>query len=376
MPRTGENIYKRKDGRWEGRYLKGRKPSGQTIYGYVYAHSYKDVKEKLKLAISGKDAVSKRRIPGTTFSELSSFWMAYQKARVKESTYNKYSNILRAYVLPHIGGLCLHELSLTCITELCNTLLVHGGQNGTGLSAKTVADTLSVIRSVTQYAVNMGYCCSFDMRAIQVRQQTCELRILSQSNQQKLYLYLIDNPTLHNIGILICLLTGLRIGEVCALQWEDISFSDHTIYIHQTVQRIQNSGNLDVKTRVAITSPKSASGKRIIPMPKNLEATLANMDSLKWGFVLSKDGTHLMEPRVLQYHFKKILKELNIEEANFHILRHTFATSCIELGFDVKSLSEILGHSSVSITMNKYVHPSLSLKYENMQRISSLFAVK
>ena len=376
MPRTGENIYKRKDGRWEGRYMKGRKSSGQAIYGYIYAYSYKEAKEKLQLAVSGKNAATKRRAPSSTFSELSDLWLENQKAQVKESTYNKYRNILHTYVLPRIGALCIHELSLTCISEMCNTLLKCGGQHGTGLSAKTVSDTISVIRSVMQYAANTGHSCSFDMRAIQVHQQTRELRILSLNDRKKLYSYLYENSTIHNAGILICLLTGLRIGEVCALQWEDISFSDHTLYVHQTAQRVQNNSIQGKKTRVAITSPKSVSGKRIIPMPQNLETVLMNMNSTKSGFVLSKDGIHLMEPRVLQYHFKKVLKKLGIEEVNFHILRHTFATSCIELGFDVKSLSEILGHSSVSITMNKYVHPSMALKHEKMQRISSLFAVK
>ena len=376
MPRTGENIYKRKDGRWEGRYVKDHKPSGKAVYGYVYGHSYKEAKAKLNLAISGKDHSARRRTPGSTFSELSDLWLGSQKARVKESTYNKYNNLLRTYVLPYIGDVCMQELSLACITELCDTLLTSGGQHRTGLSEKTVADTMSVIRSVVQYSINMGCSSSFDVRAVRVRQQTRELRILSQNDQQTLYSYLYENLSLHNIGVLICLLTGLRIGEVCALCWEDISFTDHTMYVHQAAQRIQDDTARGKKTKVVITSPKSVSGKRVIPMPQNLETVLRNMDSVKSGFVLSKDGTHLMEPRVLQYHFKKILKELGIEEVNFHILRHTFATRCIELGFDVKSLSEILGHSSVAITMNKYVHPSMALKHENMQRISSLFAVK
>lgn len=376
MPRTGENIYKRKDGRWEGRYIKGHKPTGKAIFGYVYAYSYKEAKAKLNLAIAGKNNTSRSSASGSTFSEMSELWVKSQKARVKESTYNKYNNILRTYVLPYIGNICIHELSLVCITELCDTLLTNGGQHRTGLSEKTVADTISVIRSVVQFSANLGYSCSFDIRTVRVRQQARELRILSQNDQNTLYSYLYENPSLHNIGILICMLTGLRIGEVCALCWEDISFSDHTLYVHQTVQRIQDDTMPDKKTKVTLTSPKSISGKRVIPIPENLETVLLNMDSIKIGFILAKDGTHLMEPRVLQYHFKKVLKELGIEEVNFHILRHTFATRCIELGFDVKSLSEILGHSSVSITMNKYVHPSMALKHENMQRISSLFAVK
>lgn len=376
MPRTGENIYKRKDGRWEGRYIKERQPSGKAIYGYVYACSYKEVKAKLNLAVSGQVLPSKRSTTGSNFSDLSEQWLKSQKVRVKESTYNKYRNLLQKYILPYLGNLSLQELSLMCITQLRDSLLVRGGQHGTGLSEKTVADTLSVIRSVIRFASNMGYRCSFDIHTIKMRQKPRELQILSQHDQKVLYTYLYNNPSIHNIGILICLLTGMRIGEVCALCWEDISFTDHTIHIHQTAQRIQDNTASDRKTKITVTSPKSISGKRIIPMPENLETILLDMESAKSGYILSKDGTHLMEPRVLQYHFKKVLKELEIEEVNFHVLRHTFATSCIELGFDVKSLSEILGHSSVAITMNKYVHPSMAMKHENMQRISSLFAVK
>ena len=155
----------------------------------------------------------------------------------------------------------------------------------------------------------------------------------------------------YNIGILICLLTGLRIGEVCALCWEDISFTDHTMYIHKTVQRIQFPGASGPKTGVIVTSPKSVCGKRTIPLPENLETLLRDMDTAKTGFVLSRNGVQVTEPRVLQYHFKKILKEIGIEEVNFHALRHTFATRCVEIGFDVKSLSEILGHSSISTSI-------------------------
>ena len=376
MPRKGENIYKRKDGRWEGRYIKGYSPTKKAIYGYVYAYSYKEAKNKLNLAMSGKENTSGVTAPCTTFAKLSEQWLKSQKTRVKESTYNKYNNVLYSYVLPYIGNTNVRELSHECISDLCDILLSGGGKQGDGLSTKTVADTLSVIRSVIQYSLNIGYCYSFDVRSIHVRQQNHELRVLSKNEQSTLYAYLCANLSLYNIGILICLLTGLRIGEVCALCWEDISFPDHTIYVHQTMQRIQDKSESDKKTKIVITSPKFISGKRVIPMPESLELILSNIHSARTGFVLSMDGVNFTEPRVLQYHFRKVLKKLDIEQVNFHVLRHTFATRCIEVGFDVKSLSEILGHSSVSITMNKYVHPSMDLKHENMQRLSSLFAVK
>lgn len=221
MPRKGSNIYKRKDGRWEGRYIKDRQPSGKAVFGYVYAYSYKEAKAKLNLAISGQSCSSKCRTPGSTISELSALWLENQKVRVKESTYNKYRNILNKYILPDIGSVCLQELSLIRVSELCDTLLTRGGQHGNGLSEKTIADTISVIRSVIQYSANIGYCCSFDVHALRIHQKPQELRILSHHDQKMLYTYLCENPCIHNIGILIYLLTGLRIGKVCALCWED-----------------------------------------------------------------------------------------------------------------------------------------------------------
>lgn len=377
MPRKGEDIYKRKDGRWEGRYIKGYHPSGKAIYGYVYAYTYRDVKCKLN------DAINRKVTEDTThpkddssFQDLSKQWLANQQARIKESTYNKYSNILITYILPSLDPSKMEEITYERIMLLYDNLLTKGGKLGTGLSQKTVADTMSVIRNIMLYSSRQGYKCPCDLSLIRVKQPTKELRVLTRTEQNILYSYLSNNLTPYNVGILICLFTGLRIGEVCALQWEDISFSNHTIYVHQTMQRIQNKNGTSAKTKIVITPPKTASAKRIIPIPQNLEEILASISSVKTGFVLSQNGMKYIEPRLLQYHFTKTLNLLQIQQVNFHILRHTFATRCIELGFDVKSLSEILGHSNVSITMNRYVHPSMNLKRENMQRLSALFSVK
>lgn len=376
MPRKGENIYKRKDGRWEGRYIKGHKLDGKAAYGYVYGHTYKETKEKLNLAISDKTNKNIQPKDSAIFSDIAQRWLSSQKNRVKESTFNKYSNLLALYICPYIGNIRMDRIKYDDVHRLCDELLTQGGKKGEGLSSKTVSDVMSVVRNIMRYSLQIGISHSFDMQLIRVKQSTHELRVLSQSEINTLYSHLTMDPSPCDIGILICLLTGLRIGEVCALCWEDISFEDHTISVHGTMQRIQDKTDSEQKTKVVITSPKSASGKRIIPLPNNLEEILNSMKSDKSGFVLSVNGTGYTEPRVLQYHFKKITNQLGLQQVNFHALRHTFATRCIEIGFDVKSLSEILGHSSVSITMNRYVHPSLNLKYENMQRLSALFSVK
>ena len=165
-------------------------------------------------------------------------------------------------------------------------------------------------------------------------------------------------------------------GEICALQWEDISISDKTIHVHHTMQRIQSHNTTGPKTQIVITTPKSACSIRVIPIPDELIEMLILYQKTTSGYFLSNSEQKIVEPRIMQNHFKKVLKESDIAPANYHALRHTFATRCIELGFDIKSLSEILGHASVNITMNRYIHPSLELKKANMQKLSSLLAVK
>lgn len=176
--------------------------------------------------------------------------------------------------------------------------------------------------------------------------------------------------------MLLSLFTGIRVGEICALRWEDISFSEQTIYVHQTMQRLQDRSNSTNKTKIVITTPKSACSIRTIPLPEELLPILEAHRTTSTGYLLTNSDQNYIEPRTMQNRFKKALQICSIENANYHSLRHTFATRCIELGFDIKSLSEILGHASVNITLNRYVHPSLELKKENMQRLSVLFTVK
>lgn len=378
MARKGENIYKRKDGRWEGRYIKSRSSTGKANYGYVYAKSYREVKAKLisQSSCTSNSVTVDPEISSDQFEQVAMEWFQAICPKVKESTSNKYRNLLSSYILPVFGSKQLRDITHEFIETQCNFFLVSGGLKENGLSSKTVSDILSLIRNVLQFATRNGKAISCDARSIQIKRQTKEMRVLSRAEQEKLCQYLYSNLDSCNIGILVCLFTGLRVGEICALRWEDVSFSNYTIHVHQTLQRIQDRTNSEYKTRIVVTTPKSACSIRTIPVPHGLMTILTAHKASSTGYILTNSDQNPLEPRTMQNHFKKVLKNSGITSANYHSLRHTFATRCIELGFDVKSLSEILGHASVNITMNRYVHPSMDLKRENMQRLSDLLAVK
>ncbi|MFR0985310.1 MAG: site-specific integrase [Frisingicoccus sp.] len=199
---------------------------------------------------------------------------------------------------------------------------------------------------------------------------------MSRKEQEKLCQYLYSDLNACNIGILISLFTGLRVGEICALRWEDISISEQTIHICRTMQRIQDKSGKNGRTKIVVTTPKSPCSIRTIPIPEELMQILISFQTSRTGYFLTGSCQKYMEPRTMQNRFKAALKNCSVSNANYHALRHTFATRCVELGFDVKSLSEILGHANVNITMNRYVHPSMELKKANMQRLSGLFIVK
>ena len=384
MPRKGENIYKRKDGRWEGRFIKGRSSDGRALYGYVYAPTYKEVRTKLATC---KKEVKNKTASNTTlnnqphnsiqFTSMSEVWLGYIKPRIKESSYIKHRNIVHSYLIPHLGETNVSDISNDRIDCLCQELLKRGGKNNKGLSSKTVTDILSVVRSILYFAEKQYNIKTSDCRGISIKKHAKELCVLSRNNQTTLLNYATQNMNDRNLGIIICLCTGLRLGEVCALRWEDISFREKTIYVHQTMQRIQvDEYDTDKKTKITVTPPKSPCSIRHIPMSDFLVEILQNPTFSHHGFLLTGDNNKYVEPRAMEYHFKKILEQCEINIVNFHALRHTFATRCIEVGFDVKSLSEILGHASVAITMNRYVHPSMELKRENMEKLSDVFAVK
>ena len=195
-----------------------------------------------------------------------------------------------------------------------------------------------------------------------------DVAVLSKNEQMKLIQYLARVPSLTSLAILLSLCTGLRIGELCALQWKDIDLEKRILTVNKTIQRVQVNEST-ARTKLVITSPKSASSIREIPIPECLIEQLKQFEDNADSYILS--GTlKPVEPRTLQYRFAKILDNANLPSVHFHSLRHAFATNCVAAGFDVKTLSEILGHSSVELTLNRYVHSSMDRKKSFMDKLT------
>ncbi len=311
-----------------------------------------------------------------TFEEISAKWIKTYSMNFKESTYIRYRALISHYLMPTFQLYRVSEITEDEVRNFCNQIETHGKNDGSGLSPKMLSDILSVLRRILRYAQLQNIHVDTMIFDIKIKLERKPLEILSWSEQQVLQKYLSDHLDSLNLGIILCLFTGIRVGELCALTWEKISLSDKTICICQTIQRIQERNPEGRKTHIIIASPKSNSANRMIPISSILFELLKKYPLRQTGYFLSGSTSKIIEPRRVQYRFHKILKECGIDRKNFHILRHTFATRCVEANIDIKTLSEILGHSSVNITMNRYVHPSLSLKRDSMERLADWLSVK
>ena len=289
-------------------------------------------------------------------------WLEELRGQVKPSTLIRYETICVRHLVPELGSGPVQEIGERQITAFIQRV---SGE----LSGKTVRDILSVLRNVLRYAQRIGAYSGELPGWLAPRASRREMRVLSREEQRLLELVLpLDEP--RGAGILLCLYTGLRLGEACALTWGDVDLTEGTVAVRRTVQRLPQQAG-ENRTALHMGPPKTACSCRKIPLPPFLTQTLMPLRGGAEDFVLT--GTDKpMQPRTYQYIFKRYLERAGVADANFHALRHTFATRCVESGFDPKSLSEILGHASVSITMNRYVHASLDWKRQQMSRLQAM----
>lgn len=301
--------------------------------------------------------VQKKRI---CFEDMANSWLIYKKLTVKTSTYYNYKYLVNTYLSERFQKYTIEEF----IGFNVNQMILELSER---LSPKTVKGIISVFISILNYAEEK-YKIRFLLEPIAMpKPQIYDLQVLSLREQIKLEEFCLNHNDNRYIGIVLDLYTGLRIGELCALTWENIDLRNKRILVTKTLQRIYLAKS---NTAILIDSPKSVNSIRKIPMNDKVYEILKlqKNKNKEQDFFLTGNKKYI-EPRRYQYTFNKILKEAGLRDYNFHILLHTFATNCIKVGMDPKSLSEILGHSYVNITLNKYVHSSDKIKKKFLQKL-------
>ncbi len=314
MSRRGENIYKRKDGRWEGRFIDSYDQFGNAKYHSVYARSYTEVKEKL--GFNKKQNTSVNSCKSLKLARYCVDWLEIIKFKYKESTYSKYRNMCKNHIIPELGG---YDASLISGKQIESFLLMN--LNRENLSPKTVSDILCVLKQVFTYIESHNVKTNCNFHNICVRQEQKQMRVLSIEEQKKLTEFLTENMDLSKLGVYLSLYTGIRIGELCALKWKNIKLKDRILHIGKTMQRIQIYDD-EIKTKIVITQPKSKCSERDIPLPKFLCDVLKKFKRSENNFLLSGSSENYIEPRALQYTFKNYIKQCDMENVNFHALRH------------------------------------------------------
>ena len=369
MPKRGENIRKRKDGRWEARITtqNGKRKS-------TYAKSYCELKQKLKAAEVSKAEEKIENLEKVisdfqkiTFSQVSIKWLNETEIKNKKSTIERYRKIIQKHLIPYFENISVNKESVN--------LFILKKLNQDKLQAKTVYDIVTVLMQIIKYAENQEYIQNFKYDIARPTVIKKELEILSKNEQEKLVNTVKSAVTPENIGILLSLYAGLRIGEICALQWQDIDLKTGTISVTKTMQRIPTQDkSKNTKTEIIIDTPKSQKSVRKIPIPEFLRTELKKLSKNRkpCEYILTSNERYI-EPRSYQYKFKKYLKQAQIRDINFHALRHTFATRAVEQKMDIKALSEILGHATINFTLEQYVHISFDFKKQNIEKLIACY---
>ena len=376
MPKKGENIHKRKDGRWEARVIDFYKTNGKPHQKSLYGKTYTEVKALKKDFELHKDKhiTNKGIIISKNMTDICVEWYNKRKIKLKYSSQTEYYRTVHNHIIPYFKDISPKEITSKTVQKFIDDKY----DNGNGLSAKTICDKVTLLLQIIKYAEKEKYISAFDYDDICLPKiEASDFRILTPTEEEKLDSYLKNNLTLENFGIILTKETGIRIGELCALKMGDIDIEKGTLTINKTIQRVKNlDENATSKTKIIITAPKSKKSIRVIPLPDSITNMAKNLykNYSQDTYILTGTAKYI-EPRLLQKRFKKLMEELEIKNITVHSLRHFFATKAVENGFDVKSLSEILGHSSVRFTLEKYVHSSFELKRKHMNKMASGYDV-
>ena len=353
--RTGQNIYKRKDGRWEARIPLGIRANGRRYFKCFYGKTYQEARNR-KQDYEKNIPLTKEIVTTSpdTFSSSAYGWLAASEQEWKPATYVRYRNYLEKYILPQWKLIHVREIDQKVYDALIALL-------EKSLSASSMQTINTVISGSLKHTLKqLPVTCK---KFVSERRMTPR-DILSKSEIFRLRSHLEAEEDLTAVGILLALYSGIRLGELCALTWADIDLEARTLYVRHTLQRIQNRNRQDgePKTILQLGLPKNKK-ERAIPLHGQILPVLERTRRLYLPSDYLLSGTSdPVEPRRMSSRFKRILKECGLRDIRFHVLRHTFATYSLESGMRTKVLSELMGHSSVKITLDRYVHLSDDFK--------------
>lgn len=303
----------------------------------------------------------------TTLSAVAALWKADKKQYVKRSTYAAYCLLIQSHLLPELGEMV--DVQEEDVQNLVNRKLASG------LSQKTVRDILVVLKMILRYGAKHGL---MEYHQIDVvfptEREKNDIEVLTLSNQRQLMAFVKEHFTFLNLGIFICLNAGLRIGEVCALQWEDIDVTSGIIRVRKTIQRIYLVDGDKKYTELIVDKPKTKNSIREIPMTRDLLSLVRPLKKVvRSDFYVLTNAALPTEPRTYRSYFNKLQNQLGLPKMRFHGLRHSFATRCIESKCDYKTVSVLLGHSNIGTTLNLYVHPNLEQKRKCIDAMGKMF---
>ncbi|WOC32704.1 MULTISPECIES: site-specific integrase [Caproicibacterium] len=367
MPRRGENIYKRKDGRWEGRV---RTSDGK--YRYVYAKTYREVKEKQRLCQETGEVHSLQVLPASTKAAgLFSTWLSkdilYQ---VKPSTYESYYRCMKKYVIPFFS-LSGNEF----LSEASAARFARSVQDNSSLSESSKRKILTIFKTSLKGIAKDTHSSVQILESVRLpKEEDSEVLVFTVKEQRQIEHAVFQAGDQRLLGILLCFYTGIRIGELCALRWSDLDDEAGTISVTKTVTRVKDFSQTGSKTKLMTGTPKSRKSMRKIPLPQFLLAQLTACKArCPKDSVYMLSGTAVpIDPRYYQKLYKKLLADAHVKYRKFHAIRHTFATRALELGVDMKTLSELLGHANVSITLNIYAHSLMGQKKIAMEKFNEM----
>lgn len=363
MKRKGENIYHRKDGRWEGRYIKERNSDGKIHYGYVYSRNFQEVKKKLFLyKMQYKEnylSDQKKRNDSLTFQEWAFSWLTKQENRVKPNTYISYESKMKNHILPLIGTIEIDQLSSSELQKAVSRLKEQ-------MSTSSLRAVFRVLRTCLNDAVKEEILTTNPLNHVSYpAENRKEVKAFSIEEQERIIQAINTDKYL---PILLAIYTGLRIGEIAGLKWEDINWKERVIYVRNNVQRVQVKKG-DKRTVLRVSSLKTASSQRVVPLSDQLFEKLKNLYEHSPSIFVFSNKQGPIDPRTIRNRFKKIKETAQVSDLPFHALRHTFATRCIEKDVTVTTVSALLGHKSIKMTLDIYTSSFMSEKRAAISKI-------